>query len=319
MTETKTRRNRAESKIRKRKFFFVYGMLFLPLLQFCIFYVWLNFNSILMAFQESYRLDWSGGFPKKTSEIIYGLGNFKAIFRDQGGILSVALKNTLYYFLMNILVTLPGSLLISYFLFKKVKGSAFFRVVFFLPSIISGIVYVASFTEIIGMYGPLYYLLKAFGGTWKNLLIYADTATPTILFYSLWTGFGVNMLLYQSGMSRIPGDVFESGKIDGVGWVRELFQIALPLMWPTISMTLVMAFTGIFTGGGIVLLFASQGGNSADISTIYYWIFAKTDAEGASGLLGDAAAVGLFFTLLSFPILALIKWITNKVDPQVEY
>jgi len=187
-----------------------------------------------------------------------------------------------------------------------------------VPSIISAIIYVTGFTETIGMYGPIYEIIEKTGGKWRNWLIYPETATNTILFYSFWTGFGINMLLFQSAMSRIPAEILESGCIDGAGWIREMFVLAMPMIWPTISMTVLLAFTGIFTGGSIVLLFVTQGGESAGISTISYWIFNKTQKE-SSGLLGDAAAAGLFFTVISMPLILAVRWLLNKIDPGVEY
>ena len=307
------------ARSRRKEIIFVWAMLVLPIVHFCIFYVWLNFNSILMSFQEGYEMEWVDGFPFLTGNIRYGFQNFLSIFQDKDGILTKILPNTLKYFGVNLLLMLPLSLIVSYFLYKKVPGNVFFRYVFFLPVIVSGIIYVTSFTEIIGMYGPVYNIMESLGLKWKNWLIYEDTATPTILFYTVWTGLGTNMLLYQSAMSRIPDEVMQVAKLDGVSWGRELFQLVIPMIWPTLSMTILLAFTGIFTGGGIVLLFATQGGSSGGIETIYYWLFYKTDNEGASSLLGDAAAVGLFFTLLSFPIMYAVKWVLGKLDPQIEF
>lgn len=311
-------RKNGMSHEKKRRYLFVFGMLILPLTQFAIFYVCLNFNSVLMAFQVGRKMDWSSGFPMYTDEILYGWGNFRAIITDQNGILSESLVNTLKYFALNLLILLPGSLFISFFLFKRILGYKFFRIVFFLPSIISAIIYVTGFTETIGMYGPIYEIIEKTGGKWRNWLIYPETATNTILFYSFWTGFGINMLLFQSAMSRIPAEILESGCIDGAGWIREMFVLAMPMIWPTISMTVLLAFTGIFTGGSIVLLFVTQGGESASISTISYWIFNKTQKE-SSGLLGDAAAAGLFFTVISMPLILAVRWLLNKIDPGVEY
>lgn len=298
---------------------FVWLMLALPIVHFCIFYVWMNFNSVLMSFQESYEMEWIDGFPYLTGRVKYGFLNFAAIFQDRNGILSKILPNTLKYFAVNLLLMIPLSLLVSYFLYKRVCGSSFFRYVFFLPVIVSGVIYVAAFTEIIGMYGPVYEILQALGIGWKNWLIYEESATSVILFYTVWTGLGSNMILYQSAMARIPEEIMQVAQLDGVGWARELFQLVIPMIWTTLSMTILLAFTGIFTGGGIVLLFATQGGASGGIDTISYWLFAKTDSEGASSLLGDAAAVGLFFTLLSLPIMCIVRLVLNKIDPEVEF
>ena len=112
-----------------------------------------------------------------------------------------------------------------------------------------------------------------------NLLGEESRVTGTIIAYTVWTGLGVNMLLYQSAMSRIPQEVIEAGMLDGVPWWRELFQIIIPMVWPTISTTLILVITSMFNSTGPILL----------------------------------------FTLISVPIVFLVRWALNKVDPQVTY
>ena len=127
------------ARSRRKETIFVWAMLALPIVHFCIFYVWLNFNSTLMSFQEGYEMEWVDGFPFLTGNIRYGFQNFLSIFQDKDGILTKILPNTLKYFEVNLLLMLPLSLIVSYFLYKKVPGNVFFRYVFFLPVIVSGI------------------------------------------------------------------------------------------------------------------------------------------------------------------------------------
>ena len=73
---------------------FISVMIGIPLIQFLIFYVWMNFNSILMAFNEGPEVIWKNGFMM-LGEDVYGWNNFMRIFRNEANVLSVALKNTL--------------------------------------------------------------------------------------------------------------------------------------------------------------------------------------------------------------------------------
>lgn len=198
------------SKKRKRKkYLFVYLMLVPAIINFAIFYVGVNLNSFIMAFRQPVEMG-ENGFIYQFSLI-----NFRKIFTalttplDE---LHVGFFNTLKYFASALLITLPLSYLTSYFLYKKMWGYKFFRIVFFLPSIIPAIVYVTVFQNMLNVSGPVGVLYQAiFGEQIPPLLTTASTATNCIIFFTIWTGFGVNMLLYQGAMSRLPEEVLEAG------------------------------------------------------------------------------------------------------------
>ena len=307
-----------KKKLTRRKiaeYAFAYGMLILPIIQFCIFYIWINANSIAMAFQE-----FDGYADDGTEMFKWSLYNFSRFFNEWSNPTSVvvaALKNTLKYFAAGVCL-IPASFLVAYFLYKKVWGYKFFRVVFFLPSIISAVLFVTVYKKLIDYGGPIDFLLSLFGVRVPPLLTDDATATGTIIAYTIWTGFGVNMLLYQSAMSRVPKEVMEAAALDGVPWYRELTQIILPMVWPTLSTTLILLITSIFNSTGPILLFAGAGvevDNPATM-TISFWIYRQTQKAVD---LNYPAAVGMFFTFISVPIVFIARWVFNKIDPKVTY
>ena len=302
------------SNRRLKEIIFAYGMLLLPLIQFAIFYIWINANSIMMAFQSFF------GYADDGGELfIWSMDNFTRLFKELGNsdaVVHIALINTMKYFAAG-LCMIPVSFLVAYFLYKKVWGFKFFRVMFFLPAIISAVLFVATYKQIISYGGPLDKLLTVFGLRMPNLLGEESRVTGTIIAYTVWTGLGVNMLLYQSAMSRIPQEVIEAGMLDGVPWWRELFQIIIPMVWPTISTTLILVITSMFNSTGPILLFFGAGDSvdNAAHMTISFWIYNQTSKAN----LNYPATVGVFFTLVSVPIVFLVRWALNKVDPQVTY
>ena len=307
----KDRYNDMPRSLRKNKYAFCYLMLAIALLHFIIFYVCVNINSILLAFQEIRFENW---IEVRT----YSLHNFQRFFQELGRSdtqIHIAVVNTLKYFAVSIFLMIPLTFLVSYFLFKKIWGYRFFRVVFFLPSIISQVVLVTMFTGLIQTAGPLYKLLEWFGCQMPPLLATPSTATNTILFYVVWTGFGVNMILYQGAMSRVPESVIEAGQLDGAHWYNELFQIITPMVWSTLSTTILLALTGIFTASGPILLFTRGG---ADTTTIAYWIYEQVYYQSSQNY-DYAASVGVIFTLFSFPIVVLSRWGLGKIFADVEY
>ena len=110
----------------------------------------------------------------------------------------------------------------------------------------------------------------------------------------------------------------EAAALDGVPWYRELTQIILPMVWPTLSTTLILLITSIFNSTGPILLFAGAGvevDNPATM-TLSFWIYRQTQ-KGVN--LNYPAAVGLFFTFVSVPVVFVTRWIFNKLDPKVTY
>lgn len=304
------------SKQRQRKkYLFVYLMLLPAFINFAVFYVGVNINSFIMAFQVPVGIG-SDGFV-----IEYSFENFTRIFRElavDSNDITIAFWNTLLYFITNLLITVPLSYLFSYFLYKKMWGYKFFRVVFFLPSIIPGLVYVSSFREMLNFDGPIDALWVMLSGDHLPMLL-SDPATATwaIVVFCIWTGFGVNLLLYQGAMGRIPEEVIEAGKLDGVGWVREMFQIVTPMIWSTLSTTIILALSKIFTATGPIVLFDENGSAlTCHMWTLSYWIFNQTYTSSA---IEYPAAVSIFFTVLSFPFVLFVRWVFSKIDPDVEY
>lgn len=305
------------NKLQTKKYLFVYGMILFAVIHFIIFYLCINLNSILMGFKVF------NGYDENGREILVWSGrNFKRLLIELGlenSDARVSLFNTLKYFGTNIVFLLPVSLFVAYFLYKKVPMYKFFRVLFFLPSIISAVVFVTVFKNIIQKYGPIYEMLKImFNYELPPLLSQASTATPTIIFYTVWTGFGVNVLLYQSAMKRIPEEIIEVGKLEGISWIRELGQVLLPMVWPTFSTTLLLQLTGLFNSTGPILLFSQAGsiGGGGKTNTLSYWIYSMT-YDGYN--YNYPAAVGIFFTAISFPIVLIARFVLNKIDPDIEY
>lgn len=285
---------------------FIALMLSVGILQFLIFWVYVNFNSILMAFQLN----------TKTG-IVWTLENFTRFFHEFSipeFELALALRNTLLMFVVGTVIGLPTSLLFSYYLYKKILFAKFFRVTFFLPSIISAAVLVSLFKYILAVNGPFNEVLSWIVGKTVEIEWVTDEAFSmgTILFYIFWTGFGTNIVLFTGAIYRIPQDVLEYAKLDGVSMTRELVQIVVPLIWPTISTLLVFATAGLFTTAGPILLFTD---GQAKTMTIGFFIFKQV----TNNSYYYPAAIGLLFTAIGFPLVIIVKWTLGKVLEDVEY
>ena len=302
------KRKRKESTIFNRT-----GMLFanlmvsIALIHFCIWYLYLNYQSFVIAFNTN--SNGSGAFT---------LIHFQRIIQEFGQkdtILYNALGNTFKYFAVG-LFKLVLSYLIAYFFYKKVYGHKIFRFIFFLPSIISATVIITVFKEFISPIGPIGQLLNSlFGYTMPPLLSQSSTATNTIIFFVLWAGFGIQFMTFVGAMNRIPQELFESGKLDGCSWFREIYAIVLPLTWETFMTYLLLSFTGIFMASGPILFFTGLGNTFLNTYTINFYIYDQT----VGGSLNYPAAIGLFFSACTVPFVVVVRILLKRMNKDITY
>ena len=290
--------------MKKGAYLFVYLMLAISILG-IIKYIWINIQSVIIAFTVE----------NTEGAQVFTLSNFERLFAefataDSGQV--AYLINTFKYFGISVFKILLA-FVVSYFLYKKVMGYKFFRFVFYLPCIISPIVLVMTYKDILRVEGPLWQLINSiFGHGYEEIFTNKDAATNAILSYVLWTGFGVALLIFVGSMNRIPESIIESGQIDGAGMWREFFSLVLPLAWETLSTMLLLTFVCIFTASGPILYFTA---GNYETSTISFWIFNSV----LGGMYNYPAAVGLFYTVVAIPFVWIVKFIMDKFNAQVTY
>lgn len=287
--------------MKKRAYLFVYPMLTIAILG-IIKYVWVNFNSILMAFSI-----------ESNGEQIYTLDNFRTLLAELGapgtGIWRY-LGNTFSFFLVYTIKTL-ASFSVAYFLYKKVTGHKVLSIIFYLPCLISPIILVNIWKNLLESGGLVSKLVESFGMVYSNPLTNSETAMSVLLVFAFWGGFGTSLLIFVGAMNRIPAEVIDAGRIDGCNTAQEFFKIVLPLVWETLSTMLLLNLMAIFTATGPILYFTRGNFNT---KTLSFYIFLET----FNGNYNYPTAVGMFFTVLALPVVALGRWLMKKV-PEVEY
>ncbi len=275
----------------------------------CIFYIYVNFDSLMLAFTDN-------------------LGNFtlitlKTAWEDLTNInsqMGVALINTLLFFTKDLLM-LFFQLFICYFFYKRILGTKFFQIMFYLPLIVSGVATVIVFRNFIDPQGPLGAMLKSIGIDLPHYLgidgydkfLFTSKASWTILIYSIWTGWATNMLLLNGALARIPVEILESARLDGISSGKEFTKIIFPLVWSTFSTLLILSFTGLLGAGGPTLLFDEHA--TMNTWTIGYWMFYRIKYTGQYNIV---SAMGLYLTLIAVPVIMLARKLVEKV-PTVEY
>lgn len=287
---------------------FVYLMLLFPLVQFGVFYIGVNINSIMMAFQ-SYS-------PATHVYTFVGLANFKTIWNTflSDVLFRYCLKNSLLGFVWIQLLS-PVVLFFTFFIYKKFFGYKFFKIVLFLPTIISTIITVTVYKYFVEVAVPA--IWKAtFGVTIGGLLSTPATSFGAVMFYYMWLSFGTLMLMYLGCMNGISDSIIESAKLEGANSMQEFFYITFPMIYPTFSTLFFTSIAGIFTNQlNLYTLWGAEA--ERKLWTFGYYLYREvsiaTDAN-----YPYLAALGILMTLVAAPLTFLSKYGLEKIGPKTE-
>lgn len=262
-----------------------------------IFTVYPFINVILLSFREDYSLI-SGSYTG------VGLGNYTQIFQDPHFI--NALKNTGMYVLMVVPVSTALSLLIATFLNSSIKLQGLFQTCYFLPMVTSitavGLVWKWMFNY---DYGLINYFFSLFGIAPVNWLNDPRYNLAALIIYGIWSMMPFTIILLLSGYQNINPQYYTAAKVDGAGASRIFFRITVPLLAPTLGLTMiinVISASKVFTE--LFPLFNGKPGSAYSLYTVVYYLF---DMFYKQWQLGPAAAsaVILFIIVLIFTLLQL--------------
>ncbi|MBQ7369258.1 MAG: sugar ABC transporter permease [Clostridia bacterium] len=302
-------KTRSMSSARRMDLIFYGTMIAIPILQWCIFYFAVNFNSFFLAFKQysaTGAYDW------------VGFENFRRVWADltlKNSNLQNAFFNSLVAYGLSVL-TQPLTIFLPYYIYKKMHGHEFFKVLLFLPSVLSGMVMCLLYQYVVDKVIP-HIMLSYFNVEIPALLSETSTRFWAAWFYGFWFGLGGGVLLYTGTMSRIPVSVVEYAQLDGCGPFREFIYITFPLIFPTVSTFVILGFTDIFTGQ--LNLFTFFGTNSASVQTVGYYLYREVIASSGFDRYPYASSLGLFFTVFVAPLTILLRHVLNKVLPTVDY
>ena len=224
---------------------------------------------LVLSFVMSF-FDWSiTGTPK-----FRGLGNYIEMFTtdDQAlKSLSISLKYAAIFVPLNMIIALVLAMLIS----QPVKGAKFFRTIFYIPAVISGVAVSIIFGWLLnGNYGVINYLLSLLGIDGPQWLVDPKWAIIAVIFASAF-GVGSMMLIFYTDIKNIPIDLYEAAAIDGAGPVRQFFNITLPMITPTILFNLITSIISSCQQVTLVMLLTNGGPMK---STYFYGLMTYNNA-----------------------------------------
>lgn len=295
-------------KRNKADLIFHWLLLIWPLIQYGIFYLGVNLNSLALAFKST-----SGGFTWDNFSFVFSDNMWPQVWQS--------IKTSVLFYVVTTIISVPLALLFAYYIFKKLWGGKLFRFFLFLPSIVSSIVIVVLFHKFVDT--ALWDMLEDFFGVTPpstSLInnISRSSYVPIIAF-NIWINFGVTTLIYSNKMGEISPEMIEAAQLDGASAWQEFFHIVVPCVYSTLSVFLVTGFATIFINQ--YNLFSFYGSSIGfDAGTFGYYIFAGVQDYAGKGQFDSVwfnryAALSIVATAIVMPLTLIARKLVEKYGP----
>lgn len=265
-----------------------------------IFMVIPTFNVFRMSLYK-----WGG---LSGSQKFVGLDNFKRLMSDANFLQSM--QNTILLITIVTIVTMVFAILFAAILSReKIKGQNFFRIVFYIPNILSVVVISAIFGAI---YNPSTGLLNTFleAIRLENLTQLWMGNSDIVIFAlagaMIWQAIGYYMVMYMASMSSIPENLYEAASLEGAGKIKQFFLVTLPLVWNNIRTTLTFFIISSINLSFLFVRIMTNGGPNGQTEVFLSYMYGQAYTNSSYGY---GMAIGVIVFLFSF----LLSGIVNKV------
>lgn len=269
-----------------------------------IFWAGVQVETLIMAFTDADTEEWNN------------FDNFAVAFESlfTGEALQY-MKNTFVYFLVSCL-SLCLCIFASYVIYKKIFASTYVKLFLYLPAAISSILMSILYAELLAQGGNIMEFLARLGIWPSDISFKAEKPLIYIIIFDMWVGMGGGLIIWLGGLARIPEELLESARLDGITPVKEFFNISLPLIWPTFVTMITLQIVGFFGASGSVLLLAPNAGSKA--FSLSYWLYSVVLNQNTDQY-NYATAMGLIITLLTLPLVYLGRRFLYKFGSAEEY
>ncbi len=261
-----------------------------------------QFLPILASMFASFT-DWNGF----SAPEFVGLANFTEMFlRDP--VFITTLKNTLYFSLASIPLTIGIGFVLALLCQSRVRGGAVFRAACFAPYVTNvvaiGFVFFWFFHPRQGLVNGLLQQVGVDGPAW---LASAQWALPAVIVVCVWQGARYPMIILLAGLQRIPASLYESAMLDGAGRLRRVRHVTVPLLTPYFFFLLITQFISSFQVFGLIYVM-TQGGPGHATSVYIYYLY---ETAFSYGKIGYASAMAwILFAVIA--TVTFVQWRLQK-------
>ena len=250
-----------------------------------------------------------GGITNKQTFI--GFENFKTLMGDKNFL--QAMQNSILIIVLVTICTIVLAILFATLLQRgNFKGNNFFRIIFYIPNILSIVVIAGIFGAI---YNPTTGLLNTFlraiglDALARNWMSESNIVIYSVIFALVWQAIGYYMVMYMASMAAIPPDYYEAASLDGATELQMFSKITFPLIWSNIRTTLTFYIISTINLSFLFVQIMSDGGPNGKTEVFLNYMYKQ--AYGA-GVYGYGMAIGVVVFLFSFVLAAIVNKITDR-------
>ncbi len=299
------------SKLERKNSLIAYSFLAPNFIGFAVFTLIPVVLSVIMSFTE-----WNGG--DLTSMKWVGGANYASIFSTAkvgqkmselgffGGLdyfftrvdLGISLKNTMFYTLVTVPLSLVCAIALALVLNKAVRGAVVFRAILFFPYVASMVAICVCWNFMLMKNGPVNQMLMALGFKFnKSWTADGTMAMWAIILVSVWRNMGYYMIIYLAALQGVPRELYEAATVDGAGRAQQFFHITLPQLRPTTFFASIMLIIGCFKIYDTVAIMTNGGPGRATKMLVLY-IYNEAFNNYKYGVASAIAMVLLLIVLI---------------------
>lgn len=244
-----------------------------------------------------------------AKETFVGFKNFTTLVNDSSFIRSM--QNTLLLIVVVTVITMGLALIFAGILTReKIKGQNFFRIVFYIPNILSVVV-------ISGIFAAVYQTENGMLNSIIDVIAHPESVIlwkgekmvmVSIIIAMVWQAIGYYMVMYMASMAAVPQSLYESSGLDGAGRITQFFKITIPLIWTNIRTTLTFFIISTINMAFLFVKAMTGGGPNGASEVVLGYMYSQKN----NGLYGYCMAIGVVIFLFSFALSALVNKVTER-------
>lgn len=290
-----------------RRNFFIFACVAPATILLFIFMIMPTWNVFKMSLYK-----WGGFSADKT---FVGFTNFVKLAKDMKFIRSM--QNSILIIVVVTVVTMALSILFAALLTRcKIKGSNIFRIIFYIPNILSIVVVSAIFSAVYdqrdGLLNTFIYLFRPVKENGEGLIAWLGNQQLVIwavVIALVWQAIGYYMVMYMASMASVPESIYESASIEGAGPITQFFTMTLPLIWTNIRTTLTFFIISTINLSFMLVKAMTGGGpdGASEVFLSYMYGQAYTNSSYGYGM-----AIGVVIFIFSFALSGILNAVTKR-------
>lgn len=258
------------------------------------------FHTFILSFQDYSNSIYDASFA--------GFDNYVKLFKSP--IFYKVLLNTFLYLLVAVPILGILPLFLAILLNQKIRGVTLYKILIYLPVIVSIVVAAIAFKWLFAETGILNFIVTSFGLESIGWLTNPKWALYSVILVTIWKGIGYYMMIYLAALMSVPQELYEACEIDGAGFFRKHLTVTVPHIMPTIALvTTISAISAMKVFAEIYVM--TKGGPLNSSKTIVYYIYERAFENLDLGF-ASAMAVVLLLIVLAMSMVNLFCFEKNR-------